>query len=401
MESLHKFLIVIGGPTASGKTSLSIELAQHFNAPILSCDSRQFYREMNIGTAKPDATELSQANHHFIGHISIEQRYTVGDYEREALELLSEIYTVHDIAILVGGSGLYQKAVCEGLDEFPEVRPEIKKLVEKHYQEYGIEGLQSWLQKIDPQYFKEVDLANPHRLMRAISVSESSGQAFSSFRSHKKKTRNFFPIYLEPFWNRALLYDRINLRVDLMMEAGLLEEARQLFPKKTLKALQTVGYQELFEYFDQNSTLEEAIELIKRNSRRYAKRQLTWSRRDGFWKHFPPKAITDVVNYLENVIDKQFFFQYDKADAEKSTLHLRQAKRSIVSCLIIEKKNFIYTNFQIDEQYSEKEIVRWFFHEISLRLQNNDLIVVPPDMQLYIQEFGLIAEGENKFRKRI
>ncbi|MEM9991621.1 MAG: tRNA (adenosine(37)-N6)-dimethylallyltransferase MiaA [Bacteroidota bacterium] len=292
-------LIVIGGPTASGKTTLSIDLSRHFNAPILSCDSRQFFREMNIGTAKPSSEELAQAPHHFINSLSIQDEYNVGTFERDALNCLTHIYQQSSTAILVGGSGLYIQAVCDGLDVFPNVPRSIRDEVQKQYNQQGIQALQTELQRLDPVYFAQVDQYNPHRLIRAISVCRASGQAFSSFFKQAKSTRPFEPIFILLEWERAKLYERINLRVDQMMEHGLLEEARQLFPFKQQTALQTVGYQELFQYFEGMISLEEAIELIKRNSRRYAKRQMTWFRRDRRWIAFDASNSTDILNFLE------------------------------------------------------------------------------------------------------
>jgi tRNA dimethylallyltransferase len=279
-----KYLIVIGGPTASGKTSFAIELAQHFRTVILSADSRQFYREMSIGTAKPEEAELAAAPHFFIGHLSIAQAYSVGDFEKEAMALLSSLFEEHDVVILVGGSGLYIKAICEGLDEFPDVPAAIRRQAERDYEEKGLSFLQKELLSTDPDYYRVVDLNNPHRLIRAISIYRASGLPFSSFWNQQKSPRFFKPLYLQLQWPRALLYERINRRVDKMIASGLVEEARQLLPYHQHTALQTVGYQELFDHFNGQATLEEAIENIKKNSRRYAKRQLSWYRRDGHWK---------------------------------------------------------------------------------------------------------------------
>lgn len=298
-----KYLIIIGGPTASGKTSLAIELAQSYQTAIISCDSRQFFREMSIGTAKPIPEELKQAPHHFVGHLSINDNYTVGDFERDALLLLDELYQEKDIVVLVGGSGLYIKALCEGLDNFPEVDESTRNAIEKMYQEQGISALQKELNTVDPIYYEEVDLNNPHRLIRALSVYRSSGKAFSEFRSKRKQQRPFHPIYLQIHWDREQLYQRINKRVDLMLTEGLLDEARKLYPFKQLNALQTVGYQELFQHFDGELTLEEALELIKRNSRRYAKRQLTWNRKSGYWKQFTKDEVELCKQYLNYLID--------------------------------------------------------------------------------------------------
>lgn len=297
-----KYLIVVGGPTASGKTAMAIRLAQHFGSEILSADSRQFFREMNIGTAKASTEELQMVTHHFINSLSIVQNYSVGDYEREALALLKKLYQKHQVVVLAGGSSLYIKALCEGLDEFPEVPPEIRDAVERLYQQEGLEALQRELEQIDPVYFAEVDQANPQRLIRAISVYRASGQAFSSYRSQQAEPRFFTPIYLWLDLPRATLYERINQRVDLMLAAGLEAEARSLYPQRQLNALQTVGYQEFFDHFDGLISYTEAVELIKRNSRRYAKRQGTWMRRDGFWQCFEPDQYPSILAYLEEKI---------------------------------------------------------------------------------------------------
>lgn len=294
-----KFLIVIGGPTASGKTTLSLKLATHFQAEILSADSRQFFREMELGTAKPTAEELAVAPHHFINSKSIFDNYSVGDYERDALAFLEDYYEKNDVAILVGGSGLYIRALCEGLDKFPDVPPEIKQQVIDDYDENGLEFLQKELAIADPVYYEEVDLDNAHRLMRAVSVCRASGQPFSSFRKKETDTRPFTPIYILTEMDRVKLYDKINRRVDLMVENGLIEEAKNLFPHKHLRSLQTVGYQEFFDYFSGEISENEAIELVKRNSRRYAKRQMTWYRKDAHWQAFHPEKVAKIIEYIE------------------------------------------------------------------------------------------------------
>lgn len=300
-----KHLIVIGGPTASGKTSLSIALAQHFGVPILSADSRQFYREMSIGTAKPDAEELAAAKHYFIDNLSVDDKYNVGDYEKEAIALLDELYQRHDMAIMAGGSGLFIKAVCEGMDQFPDVPNEVKASVQQLLETEGIEALQAELKVADPAYYEQVDLNNPHRLIRALGVCRASGQAFTSFWQQKKVVRNFKPIYLLLDMDREVLYDRINRRVDLMLEKGLVKEAKSLYSRRMLSSLQTVGYAELFEHFDGTISMEKAIELIKRNSRRYAKRQMTWLRRNPAWKAFAPSDYSPIIQYVEEQIKSE------------------------------------------------------------------------------------------------
>ncbi|WP_245550025.1 tRNA (adenosine(37)-N6)-dimethylallyltransferase MiaA [Haliscomenobacter hydrossis] len=297
-----KYLIVIGGPTASGKTALAIRLAQYFHTEILSADSRQFYQEMTIGTAKASAEELDMVPHHFINSLSIREAYNVGDFERDALALLAQLYQKHQVVILAGGSSLYIKALCEGLDVFPDVPTQIREEVEALYQSAGLAALQKELTQVDPVYFAEVDQSNPHRLIRAISVFRASGLPFSSFRTQQAEPRFFTPIYLWLEVPREILYERINQRVDQMLEHGLETEARSLFEQRHLNALQTVGYQELFDYFVGNISREEAIELIKRNSRRYAKRQGTWMRRDGFWHLFAPEQWEDILKFVQSIV---------------------------------------------------------------------------------------------------
>ncbi len=300
---MKNYLIVIAGPTASGKTSLGIQLSQHFNAPILSADSRQFYKEMSIGTAKPTHDELNAAPHHFIDTLSIQDDYSVGDYEKDAITLLDKKFSKNNIAILLGGSGLYIKAVLEGLDVFPEVKESIKNYYIQLHLKEGVEVLQNELKEKDPIFYQKVDIQNPHRLIRALSVIKASGKPFSNFQNQEKKNRNFEPIIINLQWEREELYKRINDRVDLMMENGQLEEARSLFHLKDLNALQTVGYQELFEFFDQKISLVEAIELIKRNSRRYAKRQMTWFRKMENSVSFHPSKLQDILNYIASKLN--------------------------------------------------------------------------------------------------
>ena len=290
--SVKKKLIIIGGPTASGKTDCAIQLAQHFGTEILSADSRQFYKEMSIGTAKPQLSDLAKAKHHFIGNLSIHDAYSVGDFERDALAVLETIFETHDTAIMVGGTGLYIRAVCEGLDVFPEVPPPIRDEFEGIFEKQGIEPLQKMLQEIDYEYFIKADIHNPMRLIRALSVWKASGKPFSSYLSGNKVERNFTPVYIALEMPRAILYDRINRRVDLMMAEGLLDEAKALYPFKHLNALQTVGYTELFAHFDGEMTLDEAVDKIKQHTRNYAKRQMTWFRKNDFWQRIDVTMFT-------------------------------------------------------------------------------------------------------------
>ncbi|SFU73610.1 tRNA dimethylallyltransferase [Pustulibacterium marinum] len=276
MQAEEKYLICVVGPTAIGKTALGIQLAQHFNTEIISADSRQFFKEMEIGTAVPSKEELAAAKHHFIQHISIEQEYSVGDFEREALTKLQELFTHHNVVICVGGSGLYVDALTKGLDYFPDVDPSIREDLNTK----TIEELQEQLQTLDPEYFQKVDTQNPHRLIRALEICIGTGKPYSSFLKNKEVNRNFTTIYIGLEADRPIVYDRINRRVDIMLEAGLLDEVEDLKDKQQLNALQTVGYREFFNYFKGEFTLDFATEEVKKNTRRFAKRQFTWFRKN-------------------------------------------------------------------------------------------------------------------------
>lgn len=286
MENKYKKsqLIVLAGATAVGKTGLSLQLAQSLNCEIISADSRQLYREMSIGTAKPNAEELAQVRHHFINSHSITEDYNVGQYEQEALATLDKIFQKNPFAIAVGGSGLYLKALCEGIDPMPDIPPEIRQNLRTRYEQEGLEPLLAELAQLDPQYFEEVDRANPQRILRALEVCQSSGKPFSSFRlNNQEKSRPFEMVKFVIDRPRESLYERINQRVEMMIAEGLEQEARSLYPYRAHNALQTVGYQEIFDYMEGKHDWEEAQRLIKRNSRRYAKRQLTWLRKqEGF-----------------------------------------------------------------------------------------------------------------------
>ncbi|MCR4030016.1 MULTISPECIES: tRNA (adenosine(37)-N6)-dimethylallyltransferase MiaA [Flavobacterium] len=302
-----KYLITIVGPTAIGKTALSIALAQHFKCEIISCDSRQFFKEMTIGTAVPSQEELSVAKHHFIQNKSIFENYTVGDYEKEALLKLEELYQNNDFAILIGGSGLYVDAVLKGFDEFPEIAPEVRTEVNSNYEKLGIEYLQEQLQNLDPDYYQKIKienpqtLQNPQRMMRFVEVCIGSQKPYSSFLNLKKNNRNFTPILIGLDADREIIYSRINQRVDIMMNEGLLKEAEVLYPNKELNALQTVGYRELFSYFGGEFTLPFAIEEIKKNTRRFSKRQLTWFKRNENTKWFDYALDRkQIINYIED-----------------------------------------------------------------------------------------------------
>lgn len=297
-SELNKTLTVIAGPTASGKTAFSIQLAKALNTVIISADSRQFYKEMSIGTAAPTPEELLQVKHYFIHNISVEEKYDVADYEREVLALLDELFKTHDNVILTGGSGLFIDAVCNGIDEMPDVQPEIRLKVEKMLKEGGINALADEVQRLDPEYFAIVDQQNPRRLQRALEICYQTGKTFTSFRQNHTVQRNFNIVKYALLWDRQELIERIDKRVDLMMEQGLLEEAKALYPKRNLNALNTVGYKELFAYFDGQCTLAEAVEQIKIHTRQYAKRQMTWLRRDTGYQWIMSEEIDNIVSVL-------------------------------------------------------------------------------------------------------
>lgn len=300
-----KYLISIVGPTAIGKTSLGIDIADAFSTEILSADSRQFYREMKIGTAAPSAEELNAAPHHFIHHKSIADDYSVGDYEREALAKTEELFLDKPVLVLVGGSGLYVKSLLEGLDNFPEINPGIRQDLNEQLAHDGLSKLQQQLQWVDPEYYKKVDIENPHRVIRALEVSLGTGKPFSSFLNQPKKQRNFNIIKVGLTAPREEIYERINKRVGFMMQEGLLEEAKGLFSHKNLNALNTVGYKEIFEYLKGNCGLDEAVEEIKKNTRRFAKRQLTWFRKENdiqWFAHTTPRE--EILSYIEDEIKK-------------------------------------------------------------------------------------------------
>ncbi|MFC0426772.1 tRNA (adenosine(37)-N6)-dimethylallyltransferase MiaA [Chryseobacterium scophthalmum] len=275
----NKNLISVVGPTGIGKTRLAIDLAKHFSTEIVSCDSRQFFKEMIIGTASPSAEELAEAPHHFIGNLSVEEYYSIGQYEEDALKKLNELFEKYDTVILVGGSMMYEKAVIEGLNDLPEANEENQAKLQEILDNEGIEKLQEMLKELDPEYFSVVDFHNHRRLLRAIDVIWQTNKKYSELIAVSQDSRDFETIRIGIEAPREELYDRINRRVDIMMEKGLLDEAIGLEKFKHLTALNTVGYSELFKYFDEEWDLEFAVSEIKKNSRRYAKRQLTWYRK--------------------------------------------------------------------------------------------------------------------------
>ncbi|WP_353124212.1 tRNA (adenosine(37)-N6)-dimethylallyltransferase MiaA [Parapedobacter pyrenivorans] len=294
----EKTLICVVGPTAIGKTAVGVRLATHFDTVVLSADSRQLYREMNIGTAKPSKDELAAIQHYFIDSHSITDDYSAGDFERDALKQLEDLFSRHDIVVLVGGSGLFVNAVCQGLDDLPKPLAGVREQLNAAYRKRGLEYLQHLLKQVDPFYYSEVDIHNPQRVIRALEVYESTGVPFSHFRRKQVAKRPFKVLKIGLNMDRECLYQRINARVDAMMEAGLLEEVESLLPYRYKLPLQTVGYAELFDHLDGEYTLPQAVEKIKQHTRRYAKRQLTWFRKDAETKWFEPGDMVQIADYI-------------------------------------------------------------------------------------------------------
>lgn len=297
-----KTLVVVVGPTGIGKTDLAINLAQHFDTEIISADSRQFYKEMSIGTAKPSLEELAQAKHHFINSLSIHEAYSAGNFERDTLQLLEELFASRDVVIMVGGSGLFVRAVCEGLDDLPKVPLTIREALIEEYKRDGISSLMVKLKEIDPTYWETVDKANPQRVIRALEVYYGTGNTLSSYLKKSKEQRPFDVLTIGLNTNREELYEKINLRVDKMIQNGLLQEVESLLPFRNQAALLTVGYSELFDYFAGLYSLEKAIDKIKQNSRRYAKRQITWFKKYGNTNWFEPKDKNKIIHFIEGYI---------------------------------------------------------------------------------------------------
>jgi tRNA dimethylallyltransferase len=296
---MSPLLVVITGPTAVGKTQLCVEVAQHFNTEIISADSRQFYKELTIGTAKPTAKEMQNIKHHFIGSHSITNNYNVNDFEKDALAKLNKLFQYHKMVILTGGSGMYIDVLCDGLDDdLPGADESIRNELDYLYQKYGIELLQKKLQQLDPDFYKTIDLNNVNRLSRAIEVCIQTGKPYSTLRTGNKQKRPFNVLKIGLNRDREELFDRINQRVDLMMKDGLLAEVKRVLPYKDKNALKTVGYSELFDFLDNKCTLEQATENIKVNTRRYAKRQINWFTKDGNYKWFHPNKMKDIIKFI-------------------------------------------------------------------------------------------------------
>ena len=296
---MGKTLIVIAGATGSGKTDLSIYIAQHYGSPIISTDSRQFYRGIPIGTAQPDSEQLQAVDHHFIASHDLQQDFNCGAYEQAALDRLEELFKTNDVVVAVGGSGLYIKALCEGMDVLPEVDPKLRASLAEELKLVGIDAMAERLKALDPEFYDVIDRKNPARVLRALEVCIGTGKPYSSLRTGQKHERPFGIVKIATDMDRAVLYERIDRRVDIMIEQGLEQEARSVYHLRHLNSLQTVGYREMFDYFDGTISREEAIELIKRNSRRYAKRQFTWLRRDEEFAWFSPFDKEKIIEYID------------------------------------------------------------------------------------------------------
>lgn len=297
---MNKTLIVLSGPTGVGKTELSLRLAEYYNCPILSADSRQLYRDLPIGTAAPTVEQLARVPHYFVARLGLEEYYSAACYEEEAIRLLDELFVVHDVVLMTGGSMMYIDAVCKGIDEIPTVSEEVRKEVAEWYEREGLSVLCEELKRLDPMYYTQVDLKNPKRVIHAIEICRMTGKPYSEFRTNKAKPRSFHIIKIGLNREREELYARINARVDAMMQDGLLEEARKVYSFRNYNSLNTVGYKELFAYFDGIMTLEQAIEKIKRNTRVYSRKQVTWFKRDADVMWFSPDNEKAILRYLNS-----------------------------------------------------------------------------------------------------
>ncbi len=307
MELRQNHLIIIAGPTAVGKTALSFALANRYECPIISADSRQIYRQMSIGTAKPSSEELSRHQHHFINHLDIEDSYSAGQYEREARALIKDLWKHHQVLIVCGGTGLYLRALMEGLDDFPDIPDAIMAQLETDLQTVGLEALQLELKTSDPHYADSVDLSNRRRVLRALAVIRYTSRPFSEYLSGQVKSHDFVQIPILLTRDKKELHERIHARVDEMIEQGLLEEVKSLLPHRNLRALQTVGYQELFEHLDGLTKWEEAIAKIKTKTRQYAKRQMTWFRKYGDWKKYHPTHLHTIMRDIDHIINQSSY----------------------------------------------------------------------------------------------
>ena len=302
MISKDKTLVVIVGPTASGKTDIAIELAEKLNTEIISADSRQFYKEIPIGTAAPNSEQLSKVQHHFIGHLSITDNYNVSNFEQGVIKLLEEKFKQNKLMILAGGSGLYINAVCKGIDELPDPDEKLRSNLNRLYENEGVEVLRSKLKELDPEYYDVVDLNNPKRLLRAVEVCMQTGSTYTSLRKNKRKPRDFRIVKIGLEIDRGILNERISKRTENMIDNGWLEEAKSVYSNRHLNALNTVGYKELFAYFDGKMSFKEAKEKIKTNTRRFAKRQMTWFKKDKEIRWFKLEQNEDILNYLSDIL---------------------------------------------------------------------------------------------------
>lgn len=301
-SSREKTVVIVTGPTATGKTAFAISLAQHFKTEIISADSRQCFKELTIGVARPSAEELSSVPHHLVASHSVREHFSAAAFEKAALEIIQRLFKKHDIVIMAGGTGLYIKVFCEGLDEIPEIDSQIRQQITENYQRKGISWLRKEIELKDPDFFKKGEMQNPRRMMRALEVKETTGQSVLDFRKGKQTKRDFNIIKVGLQLPREELYRNINSRVEMMIKAGLLKEAQDLYPLRHLNALQTVGYQEIFSFMENKLNLDEAVEEIKKNTRRFAKRQMTWFRKDKEIISFSPAQVDEVLSFIESMV---------------------------------------------------------------------------------------------------
>ena len=394
MTNSKKYLLVVGGPTASAKTTLSIQLSKHFNAPILSADSRQFYAQLRIGNARPSSDELQQARHLFVADRSVECPLSAGEFAKEATSFLEIHFLNHDVAILVGGSGLFIKALTEGLNFFPEIPASIRKKVDLLFEQDGVSGLQNAVAKADPEYYKIVDQDNHSRLKRALEVCYAGDFTYTYYRTQTNNQQTFIPIYLQTSWPREDLYHRINTRVDKMIEEGLEDEVKGLVKYQNLAALKTVGYQEWFAHFNGEYDKDRAIELIKQNTRRYAKRQLTWFRRDGYWKHLFKGDFRTALAYIHLVQSENVVLLTRQKEEEKHpkykciTTQLGINKQPIASTLIWKTENdACLVKYELDGlNHIAKNIL---LHESLLRAETGKVFAcVHENDALFFQSMG-------------